>query len=540
MDHDLFELNRRLSRRAMLRGASAVVAMGAAGSLLAACGSGGNAISAVTTAATTAADEGAPKPGGRLRVGMSTGGSTDTLDPHSAISTIDAARAGALFDRLALLGEGGKVELDLAESFEPNADATEWTVRLRDGVTWHDGKPLTVDDVMYTIRRVGDPASTSAGKAKVAVMDLKNLKKVDQLTLKIPLLQPIADLPVSFTIFYMAIIQDGATDVQLTTSPIGTGAFTFKSFEPGKNSLFVKNPNYWKEGKPYVDELVLESIPDTTARFNAMLGGQVDLVEALNFQQALEVQQSGAFNVLQTIPGQIVPMTMRTDTKPFDDLRVRQAMRLIADRPALIQNAQLGVGEVANDLFGQGTEFYNDLLPQRGQDLEQAKSLLKAAGYENLKVELNTSQVAPGMLESAIAFAEQAKGAGVEVALNKIPDGEFYGAGYLKYPFGMTQWTSQPIPSWLEDAVVTGAAYNETAWNRPEFDKLVTEARGELDTAKRQEKYFEIQKTLFEEGGYLIWGVQPFNDGIGSNVRGVKPISAQALGNYQFRDYWLA
>lgn len=493
-----------------------------------------------STSASSSAVTGQPKPGGKLRIGMSTGGSADVIDPHKAVSTIDAARAGNIFDRLSVLDEGGGVSLELAESFTPNADATEWILKLRPGVTWHDGKKLTSKDVIYTLNRIADPAKPLAGKSKVAIMDLPKVTAVDELTVRIPLLKPIADLPVSFTIFYMAIIQDGATDEQLSTKPIGTGPFSFVSLDPGKNSVMRRNPSYWKTGQPYVDELQLITIADGAARLNALLTGQVEAVEALDFQQATDQKAAGKVTVLQTSPGQIVPMTMRTDTAPFDDVRVRQAFRLIADRKKLIEVAQLGVGDIGNDLFGGGLDFYANDLPQRDADIAKAKELLAAAGHKNLTVELNTSSVAPGMLESATAFAAQAKAAGVTVKLKRIPDGEFYGAGYLKYPFGQTQWTSQPIPSWLDDAVVTGAPYNETAWTRPDFDAKVAAARGELDKAKRTAAYAEIQKILYDEGGYIIWGDAPFNDALALNVKGVRPISAQALGNYQFRDWWLA
>lgn len=527
-----------LTRRSLLRGTASLLAAGGAGSLLAACGSGSSSQSLGSTT-TKLSGGGSPVRGGTLRVGMSTGGSSDTLDPHAAVSTVDAARAGNLFDRLTVIGTGNKVRMQLAESMQPNRQATTWTIRLRDGVTWHDGSPLTADDVIYTLRRIGDPKSAAAGKAKVAVIDLKGLKKLDARTVQVPLKKPIADLAPTFAIFYMAIIKNGTTAADLKSHPIGTGPFMYKSFSPGKNSLFVRNPHYWDAGKPYVEQLALDSITDSTARLNALIGGQVDMIEALEFAQAKAEQNAGRIVVAQTSPGQIVPMTMRVDVKPFDDVRVRQALRLIADRPALVRTAQLGVGDMANDLFGKGLPYYASDLPQRHQDIEQAKSLLKQAGQSNLTVELNTSKVAPGMLESATAFAEQAKAAAVTVKLNRVPDGDFYGANYLKYPFGMTQWTSQPIPSWLQDAVVTGAAYNETHWFRPSFDTLVQEAQGELDAAKRSDKYHQIQQILYDQGGYLIWGDQPFLDGLSKKVGGFVPISAQALGNYFFQNYWL-
>jgi peptide/nickel transport system substrate-binding protein len=233
-------------------------------------------------------------------------------------------------------------------------------------------------------------------------------------------------------------------------------------------------------------------------------------------------------------------MTMAVDTPPFDDVRVRQAFRLIAGRPQLVEIAQDGFGTIGNDLFGKGFPYYDTSLPQRQQDLEKAKSLLKQAGHGSLSVTLNTSSVAPGMLESATAFATQAKGANVTVTLNNIPAADFYGSGYLKYGFGQTQWNADTLPQWMEQAVVKGAPYNETHWDVPSFNKMFNDARAELDATKRQTLYDDLQSILWNEGGYLVWGFVPFIDGLAQNVRGASPNPAQDLSNYMFREYWLA
>ena len=159
---------------------------------------------------------------------MSTGGPSDTLDPNAAVSTVDAARADNLFDHLTTLRIDGTTQFELAESFEPNSDATLWTIKLRQGVVWHDGSPFTADDVIYTLRRIGAPKSTLAGVSTVAVMDLPSLKKVDPYTLQIPLTVPIADLAPSFSIFYMAIVKDGTNH---SRTPSGPGR---SSSSPGK------------------------------------------------------------------------------------------------------------------------------------------------------------------------------------------------------------------------------------------------------------------------------------------------------------------
>jgi len=479
----------------------------------------------------------APKRGGKLRVAHVGGGVSETLDPHAGVSVIDASRATNLFDRLARLAPNGAYELELAESFEPNAKATEWTVRLRSGVTWHDGKPLTADDMIYTLKRIGSPKSTLSGASTMAVIDLARIKKLDTLTVRLPLKHPIAELPDSFTIFYMQIVQNGATNFK---HPIGTGPFMYQSFTPGQSSLFVRNPHYWKPGRPYVDQLEMLSIPDNSARLNALLGGQVDCVENLSFAQAKSQMNAEQIAVLNAPGSNIIPILMACDLDPFKDVRVRQAMRLIADRPALLNAAQLGFGNVGNDLFGRGLPSYDNTLPQRMADIEKAKFLLKAAGKEDLTVTLYSSKASPGMLESATAFAAQAQVAGVTINVNIGPADTYFTDKYLKVNFGQSQWASEPIITWMEQSLVPGAPWNETHWRRPGFDALFFQARGELDPRRRQTLLFELQKQLYDEGGYLIWGFYPILDGLARNVHGAVPNPAQPLSNLNFRDFWLA
>jgi peptide/nickel transport system substrate-binding protein len=334
----------------------------------------------------------------------------------------------------------------------------------------------------------------------------------------------------------MAIVKHGTTSFN---APIGTGAFKFQSWKAGEASTFVRNPNFWIAGEPYVDKLVLTSITDNNARLNALLGGQVQAIELLTFAQAKS--QMGAGNIQLLIPraANIVPMTMAVDTPPFNDARVREAFRLIAARRQLVEVAQDGFGSVGNDLFGKGYPLYDNALPQRVQDIEKAKSLLKQAGHSSLTVTLNTSSVAPGMLESATAFASEAQKAGVNVMLKNIPAGDYYGSGYLKYGFGQSQWNADLIPQWMEQSVVKGAAYNETHWNDPHFNALFNKARGELNHGKRQMLFNELQQILWSSGGYIIWGLVPFIDGLAKNVHGATPNPAQDLSNYRFREYWL-
>jgi peptide/nickel transport system substrate-binding protein len=530
-----FDMGAGMSRRRFV--ASGSVAAVSVSGLLSACG--GSSSSTTSGTATGASSAGQPKHGGKLQIGMETGGPTDTLDPGKIVSGVDFGRVGQLYDRLATLSPPDMhTSLDLAESFEPNKDATEWTIRLHKGVTWHDGKPLTADDVIYTFNRISKQSLN--GDSTISLMNLPAIRKRDSLTLTVPLKTPIGDLPSELTTFYFSIVQNGATNASFKTHPIGTGPFMFTSWTPGQRSAFTRNPHYWLDGKPYLNEVDFITILDPTARLNALLSGQVNAIEAVSFAQAKAQQSAGQITVVVGPANSIVPITMAVDSAPFNDVRVRQAMRLIADREQILQSAQLGFGTIGNDLFGKGTQDYNDSLPQRAQDIEQAKSLLKAAGHSGLTVTLNSSTAEAGMIESATAFSQQAKAAGVKVVVNNIPSSDYFGSRYLKYVFGQTEWPGDPIIGWLTQSMAPGAPYNETHWNVASWNKLFAEARGAVDPTKRKDAMFELQKVLWEQGGYLIWGFFPRIDGLATNVRGDVPNGAQPMSNWQIRNFWLA
>jgi len=512
-----------LSRRQVLQG-GAILGAGAA---LAACG-------ASPSKSPASVASGKPKRGGRLTVGVASGGPTDTLDPGKCVSGMDFYRSGALFDCLAYFDPQFNLKPQLAESMEPNSNATKWTIRLRQGVTWHDGKPLTADDVIYTLNR--NKTIQLIGTFATSVIDFTGLKKLDSRTLEIPLVTPQADFDQDMT-YPLAIVQDGATDF---THPIGTGAFEFVSWTPGQTSLFKRYPDYYLSGQPYVDSLVFTSISDATARVNALLDGQVNAIDQISFAAARQYKNSTSFKVEQSPPGSFIPFTMACDTPPFNDVRVRQAMRLIADRPSLVETAVLGFGGVGNDLSGKGEVDYDTSLTQRVQDIDQAKSLLRAAGHENLSVVLNTSQLQVGMLEAGTAFAQQATAAGVKVTINNIPVANFYGPEYLKYPFGMTDWTASPVTAFMAGALAPGAPFNETHWHNTQFNSLYTQARATLSPSLRKELLFEAQKLLWDEGGYIIWGLVPYIDGIANAVHMPPATAAGDLGGGNlWSEFWI-
>lgn len=487
------------------------------------------AVSGLTACGGDSGGSGDQKKGGVFTHGATGGSGKDTLDPHSPVTNPDIARVSNLFEPLLFWNNDYKLEPALAESVEPNKDASEWTISLREGVVFHHGKDLTADDVWFTLQRVADPkAPTSAGGELSRVIDFDATKVMDDRTLKLVLKQPYAIIDTLLAEYTLGIIP---SDFDIK-KPVGTGAFSYESFTPGKTSTFKKFADYW--GDPaFVDSLVIQDFSDDNAKVNALLAGQVQTIDNLptNLIDSLE-QQGGTALVSAT--GAWVPFTMRVDAAPFSDVRVRQALRLIVDRQQMIDQALSGYGFLGNDLYAPFDAAYAKDLPQRVQDIEQAKSLLKSAGQDGLQVELFTGDdIGAVATASANLFAEQAKKAGVDVKVTKKTP--FYGDDYLSYPFAQDFWNTRLYIPQAAVCALKDATYNETHFDNAEFAKLIDDATREVDEGKRGELLQAAQEIEYNEGGYIIWGFREQVDGVGKGVQGVDASRYLPLGSYKFQ-----
>jgi peptide/nickel transport system substrate-binding protein len=385
--------------------------------------------------------------------------------------------------------------------------------------------------VIFSLERITDPKDPKVGNSSISYIDRDNLKKIDERTVRIPLKLTNAAFPDDLGQYFNAIVP---TDYD-PKKPVGTGPFKYQSFSPGQRSVFVKNPNYWQTGRPYADQLTIIDFPDDTARTNALLGGQVEAINNLPAAQLASIRGNPNLKVLSSPTGAWQPFTMRIDAAPFDDVKVRQAMRLIVDREQMVQQVLSGQGSVANDLYARYDPMYASDLPQRKQDLEQAKSLLKQAGKEGLTVELVTSPVFNGIVEAAQVFAEQAKGAGVNVKVRKVDTGTFYGDNYLKWPFAQDFWASRVYLAQVAQGDLPNSPFNETHWGKGKFESLINQARGTVDEAKRKEILHEAQQMQYEQGGYIIPYFSNIIDAYSAKIGGFVP----AKSGFPFGNYWL-
>jgi peptide/nickel transport system substrate-binding protein len=524
-----------LDRRQFLRGVGAAGAAIGGSSLIAACSS-----SSATKAASTTRTA-VRKRGGDLKVGLSGGNGADTLDPHNAETFVDSARAQALYQQLLQMSLTAGIQMVLAEDISPyNNSPSEWIVKLRPDITFHSGKPLTADDVIYSFRRImtGNTGGTPfPGVGALGSMDLAGLKALDDLTVKVPFASPYSSFLEQLQYWYfLYIVPDGFNPAK--ELPNGTGPFVYQSFTPNQRSVFTRNPHFWQSGLPYVDSLTVIDFPDTTSLQDALSTGAIHAATGFDGPQLSALSTTSGVTALPSHAGSFTPFTMRVDQPPFNDVRVRQAMRLLVDRPQLIDSALDGYGVVASDVFSPYDPDSDHSL-HREQDIPQAKALLKAAGHENFTVTLVTSPASTGMVAMATVLKEQALAAGVTINLSDVAVSTFYGKNYLQWGFSQDFYSYSPYLQQVSTCMLGSASpFNETHTDSSLLTKLYQQANDTLDTSVRKQIEYEMQTFDFNEGGYIIPAYLDTLDAYSNKITGyTTAASGVPLSNFGFQDW---
>jgi peptide/nickel transport system substrate-binding protein len=521
-----------LGRRQFLRGLAATGALAGSSGFLAACSSGGGGS---TGSSSTPKANGAPRRGGNLKVGLTGGSGSDTLDPHKGLTYLDTARAQSLYQPLLQLNTQAQAEFVLAEDISPNGSTSEWIIKVRPGITFHDGKPLTADDVIFTLRRIITGKLT--GSTPLGPIDIKNLKALDKHTVKVPMTTPYGSFLDQLAYWYYLYIVPVGFDPK---TPNGTGAFKYKSFTPGQNSVFVRNPDYWKAGLPYVDTLTIIDFSDSASLQNALTTGVVHGAGALEGPQITALKATSGIQTVVSHTGAITPFTMRVDQAPFNDVRVRQAMRLLVNRPQLITSALNGDATVGSDVSSPYDPNYDTSL-HRVQDIAQAKHLLKQAGQENLTVQLVTSAVATGTVAMATVLQQQAKLAGVTINLKTVDPTTFFGPNYLQWGFSQDFYNYSPYLAQVAQSLLPTSPFNETHWHQPKYISLYHQANATANAATRKQIEHEMQQIDFNEGGYIIPAFIDALDAYSTKITGYSAAKVgQPLSDFDFEHYSFA
>jgi peptide/nickel transport system substrate-binding protein len=487
-------------RRQFLRGVAGAGVVAGSGGLIAACSSSPSS----STGGTKTAAKG--KPGGNLKVGLTGGSSSDQIDPHKGLTYTDTARLQMLYSPLVQADANAQLQWVLAEEkgiVPRNGSASEWLIHLRKGVTFHDGRPFTSADVVYSFQRIihGDGKLSYNGALGLGPIDIAGVKALDKYTVLIPMKSPFSTLPQNMAAFwYYLYIAPVGFDIK---KPVGTGPFMYKSFKPGQQSVFVKNPHYFISGRPYADSVTIIDFADSTSMQNALVTKVIQAAGALNGPQIATLTNSPGIKPVVSHAGTIIPFTMRLDRPPFTDVNVRQALRLVVDRPQLIDSALDGYGTVGNDVFSPYDPAYDHSL-HRVADIPRARSLLKQAGQENLQVTLTTSAITTGTVAMATVLAQQAQQAGITIKLNTVDPGTFFGPGYLQWDFAQDYYPYSPYLAQVAYSMLPGSPFNETRTDNPQYSTWYRQANATTNPALRKEILHQMQQFDFTQGGYII------------------------------------
>jgi peptide/nickel transport system substrate-binding protein len=285
--------------------------------------------------------------------------------------------------------------------------------------------------------------------------------------------------------------------------------------------VHVKNPNYWGEGLPYLDEVQIIDFTDAAALVNALNSGQVDAAAEIPYAQVSTVESNSNLQMLESEAGSWLTITMAIDQPPFDDVRVRQAMRLIANRDEMVQRVLSGHGRVGNDMYGRLDPCYPDF-PQREQDIEQAKALLADANQANLEIDLFAPDDTAGLPELIAVFADQANAAGVKVNAQVLDGGTYWGDEYTKRTFATSFWGTRPYLNQVAAGSLKTATYPETHWppEGSDFPQLYRQALAETDDEARCAIIQQMQQEEFDDGGFMIPIFNNLLDAYAANVQG--------------------
>jgi peptide/nickel transport system substrate-binding protein len=487
-----------------------------------------------------AAAAGKPRRGGTLKVGILGGSSSDTVAADVPVATPDYARLAALYNTLTTFDLTGNIVPVLAETVEYNSNASVYTIRLRDGVTFHNGKPLGAEDVIYTFHRVisGD----LPGAPALSGVNFSNIKILDSRTLRLTLDHPSVLLNLGIANYFIQIVPVGYNP----KSPVGTGPFKYQSFTPGQQSTFARNENYFVPGEPYLDSLQIVDYPDPTARLNAFVSGQLDAIDSVPTAQVPTLKSQGQVGLLNSATGIAIVNYMRCDVPPFDDVRVRTAMRLIMDRPKMIEVAGDGYGTVGNDVLGKFFPSYDSELPQRSQDLDQARYLLKQAGRSGMTVQLATANFISGSTEQAELLAQFASAAGFTINLDSTTEANLFGTNYVatnyksSWPFAQDFWAGADYLYQASLGLAQGALYDETHFSSARFNQLYNMANATTDDAKRYEIIHEMQLIDYDTGGWLLPYYGSVIDAYSTKFSGFQPASrvGYSFNDYNFAGVW--
>jgi peptide/nickel transport system substrate-binding protein len=446
--------------------------------------------------------------GGTLKTGIQA--------PASDLNPLVVNNQGAL----AVLGQSGeylvfsdsklKAVPRLAESWKPNADGSQWTFKIRQGVTYHDGKPMTAEDVAATFNLQADPKNGgNALSAFTGVLSKGGAQATDESTVVFELEGPNGNFPYSTSSDnYNLIILPKDFDPETWVKNFqGTGPWTLEKYTPNVGVTYTKNPDYWdKTRQPIGDRNEIKFYEKEEASVLGVQGGEVDVLAQFSPVNGKALLNDPNITVIELRSSVHRQLHMRTDKEPFNDKRVRQAVALLINRENIVKGLLEGKSDYGNDSpFAPVYPSTDKSVPQRKQDVEKAKALLQEAGKSGISVELRGWNGFE-MPQYAELVQSDLKAAGITVKLNITDAGSYYGdavfgkSPWLDSSFGITEYGHRGVPNvFLGAPLKSDGTWNSAHFKNKEYDKLVNEYVAALDLQSQRTSAKKIQEMLLDE-----------------------------------------
>ena len=461
------------------------------------------------------------------------------LDPARTSTGDGYMLTAMIFSNLTRVSHELKPEPQLAHSWEANEDSSEWVFHLVENARFTNGRPVTAHDVKFSFERILDPATASKGRKAMGPIDTITAK--DDHTVVIKLKGPYADLPLQLGNTFARVIARENLE-EISHNPIGSGPFILKEYIPGNKAILVRNPDYFEEGLPYLDEVHQIYIKEYAAQVSALKTGEIDIMYFAPSEIIDQLEADPNIEVRVTPAPSFQPFVMFVEQSPFKDARVRQALRFALDRKAMLEAATGGLGSLGNDTpVGPANPYYNKALPQRTRDVGKAKQLLAEAGYENgLDITLYTSTGRPGLEPAAVVAQQNLMEAGFNVTIESIEIARLY-KDILRTPtdnrISHNNWFGRPtIDETLSPYFTTKANWNFTGYSNPEVDDLLAKARSLVDFDERKKLYDRVQEILYHEGPTAVPYFKNYVSAVRKEVGNYKLIPVQYV---DLRDTWV-
>ena len=462
----------------------------------------GLTVSAASALWSSKVEAASPKMGGTFRVGMHDGNTTDDLDPGTTESVYMIQMNHAIRSYLTEITNTNEIGPDAAESWGASDDASVWTFQLFEGMSFHNDKPFTAEDAVASLNYHRGEDSKSAAKALLE--DVEEITADGSHTVVIKMKSGNADLPYLLSDYHLVMMpSDGEGNVD-TRSGIGTGPFKIAKHDPGVSSSFERFENYHKD--VWFDAVTFLVINDPATRQNAITTNEVDAISEVELKTAHLLGRDPNIEIDELASGAHVTIPMFCDVAPFDNLDVRMALKYAIDRDEIVQKIARGHATIGNDHpIGNTLPYWADL-DQRQYDPDKAKHHLKKAGAEGLTIPLSAADAAfGGAVDMCILFKEHAAAAGINIEVVREPNDGYWSNVWLVKPFVVVAWGARPTPDVMFSlAYKDDAAWNESHWNNADFNKILREAKAELNQERRTEMYRDMQMLCRDDGGTIV------------------------------------